>query len=325
MAQSIDPTLSAGPKTGGRLVTIAQVRAGSEPDFAAWQTALNFALMPAAGFRALETLSPQPPLQREWLNIIEFESEDALTAWMDSPAHAALVEKSAPLLEGRLITLRGNAGRTVAVPESVTEVVVTQVVPGKEAAYSAWLGRIQEAFAHAPGFQGFNTKRQGQGQAWTSLVRFDTDAHLDRWLNSPTRAALLEEAEDFIADVHIHRIEPSFPGWVGVDAAGQPPPRWKTTMLVLLSLYPVANIDLFLVYPLVPKLPWGLTYFIPYCVGVIIISYLLMPFFVKVFGPWLYATRPVNRAKELMGIAAIAGLYAIEVVAIYVIFHHGFR
>lgn len=318
MAHPSDQPASAST---GRLIAIAQVREGAESGFAAWQAALNFALMPAPGFRALETLNPQLPLQREWLNVIEFDSEDALSAWIDTPAHAALLEKATPLLQGRLITLRGTASRTVAVPDSVTEVIVTRLVPGQEAPYRAWVGRIQQAFALAPGFQGFNTKRQENGHSWTSLVRFDTDEHLDQWLNSPTRAALLEEAKDFIADVHLHRIEPSFPGWVGVDASGQPPPRWKTTMLVLLSLYPVANLDFFLIAPLVPKLPLGLAYFLPYCVGVIIISYLLMPFFVRVFSPWLYATRPANRKKDALGSAIIVALYAVEIVIIYWIFH----
>lgn len=309
----------------GRLVTIAQVRPGSESDFAAWQAELNFALMPAAGFRALETINPQPPHQHEWLNIIEFDTEEALTAWMDSPARAALLEKSAPLLESRLISLRGAAGRSVAMAESITEVIVTRLVPGREDAYRAWAARIQQAYSQFPGFQGFNTKRQENGHSWTSLIRFDTEAHLDAWLTSSTRAALLKEAESFIAEVQLHRIEPSFPGWVGTDSTGQPPPRWKTTMLVLLSLYPVANFDFFVLSPLLPGLPFGLHYFIPYAIGVILISYLVMPFFVRLFSPWLYAGPNATVKNTLLGLTAILALYLVEILAIYAIFHQGFR
>lgn len=308
-----------------RLVIIAQVRPGSESDFAAWQTELNFALAPAPGFRSLETLIPQPPIQREWINIIEFDTEATLSAWMDSPTRTDLVEKSAPLLEGRLIALSGQASRSVAIPDSITEVIVTRIVPGREDAYRAWAGHIQQAFSRAPGFQGFNTKRQADGHTWTSLIRFDTEANLDAWLKSQTRADLLKQAEPFIADVNLHRIEPSFPGWVGTDSTGRPPPRWKTTMLVLLSLYPIANFDFFVVYPLLPSLPWGISYFLPYAFGVILISYLVMPFFVRLFSPWLYAGPNATLKNTLLGLAAILALYLVEILAVYAIFHHGFR
>lgn len=325
MARSNASPPQPAPKPGGRLVAIAQVREGAEEEFAAWQAALNFEIMPADGFRSLETLRPQSPNQREWLYIVEFDSEDTLAAWMDSPAHLALVEKSAPLVESRLIFLRGNASRTVAMAESITEVIITHLVQGRESEYRAWAARIQQAFTQAPGFQGFNTKRQADGHSWTTLIRFDTEANLDHWLNSPQRAALLQEAQEFIAEVQRHRIEPSFPGWVGVDATGQPPPRWKTSMLVLLSLYPVAHFDLFVVSPLIPKLPWGISYFLPYAIGVILISYLVMPLFVRVFSRWLYAGPKATARNTILGLAAILALYAVEILAIYALFHEGFR
>jgi len=308
----------------GRLVSIAQVRAGAETEFGLRLNEINADLLAVEGFVSLESIPPQPQ-QPEWINVIQFESEGLLEKWITSELHAKCMEKFQPLVEGRLILLRGNAGRSIAVPDSVTEVIVTHLVPGQEAAYRAWAGRIQKTFVRFPGFQGVNSRRQQEGQAWTTLIRFDTVEHLDFWLNSPERQALLEETKPFIADVHLHRVEPSFPGWVGVDAAGQPPPRWKTTLLVLLSLYPIANIDLFVIFPLLPRLPWGLSYFLPYCVGVILISYVAMPFFVRLFGPWLYAGRSTNRRKDLTGVAVIAALLAVEVVAVYAIFHGGFR
>jgi len=321
------PSTSAGEaksRPAGRLVSIAQVRAGAEAEFTIWQNELNAELLAEEGFVSLESIAPVPP-QREWVDIIQFESDDLLAKWMTSDRHAKWVEKSRPLVEGRLILLRGNASQAVAVPDSVTEVIVTRLIPGQEAAYRAWAGRIQQTFARFPGFQGVNSRRQLDGHAWTTLIRFDTVENLDQWLNSPERKALLEEAKAFIADVHLHRVEPSFPGWVGVDAAGQPPPRWKTTMLVLLSLYPIANFDLFVIFPTLPRLPWGISYFLPYIVGVILISYLAMPFFVRLFGPWLYAGRPADPKRNLAGIAAIGALYFVEIVAVYWIFHGGFR
>lgn len=307
----------------GRLVSIAQVRAGAETEFAAQLNKINADLLTVEGFVSLESI-PSQPQQPEWINVIQFESADLMEKWLASELHGKWMEKFHPLVEGRLILLRGKASQSIAVPDSVTEVIVTHLVPGQEAAYRAWAGRIQQTFVRFPGFQGVNSRRQQNGEAWTTLIRFDTVENLDFWLNSPERRALLEETKPFIADVHLHRVEPSFPGWVGVDAAGQPPPRWKTTLLVLLSLYPIANFDLFVVFPLLPKLPWGISYFLPYCVGVILISYLAMPFFVRAFSPWLYAGRMANRKKDLAGVAVILVLLAIEIVAVYAIFHGGF-
>lgn len=306
-------------------VIISQLRPGAEADFARWEGRLNSGLFNVPGFVSLESQSPQPPFQKEWINVVRFDSPGALKEWAASPSHESLVADTRDLVEGRLIQLPGSAARTLCSPHSVTEVIVTQLNPGRETAYRAWAGRIQEAFSRAPGFQGVTSQRQMNGKAWTTLMRFDNAENLDRWLKSSERAAFLDEAKDFIEGVHLHRVEPSFPGWVGVDAAGQPPPRWKTTMLVLLSLYPIANFDLTVIFPLLPKLPWGISYFLPYCVGVILISYLAMPFFVRLFGPWLYAGSLANWKKNLVGISAILALYAVEIVAVYWIVHGGFR
>lgn len=315
----------AGARLDATLVIIAQVRAHAEADFVQWENRLNSELFTAKGFVSLEAQSPQPPRQKEWINVVRFDSPEALADWTASSSHQSLVDETKDLVEGRLIELPGGSVRAIGAPQSVTEVIVTRFAPGQEAAYRAWAARIQAAFSRAPGFQGVASQRQLSGLAWTTLMRFDNAENLDRWLESAERAALLKEAKDLISDVHLHRVEPSFPGWVGADAAGQPPPRWKTTMLVLLSLYPIANFDLSVVLPLLPALPWGISRFLSYVVGIILISYLAMPFFVRLFRPWLYAGHPESWSKNLAGAAGILLLYALEVLAVYWIFPGEFR
>ena len=75
---------------------------------------------------------------------------------------------------------------------------------------------------------------------WLAILRFDTEANLQAWLDSPERQKLLREAEAFTEEFHARIVRTGFDQWFPVPAAGASPPAvWKQNMLVLLMLYPV--------------------------------------------------------------------------------------
>ena len=70
------------------------------------------------------------------------------------------------------------------------------------------------------------------------MLRFDSAAHLDAWLKSDARAAMIKESEDLIKGFYAQRVDMAFPGWVPNDpTTGEPPDRWKTAGPILLTLF----------------------------------------------------------------------------------------
>ena len=74
-----------------------------------------------------------------------------------------------------------------------------------------------------------SNRRKRNETGWTTVLRFDSAAHLDGWLKSDARAAMVKESEDLVQGFHAQRVDTSFPGWVRNDpTTGKPPNMWKT-------------------------------------------------------------------------------------------------
>ena len=88
-------------------------------------------------------------------------------------------------------------------------------------------------------FRGYKLEkpRPGIHDSWITTVSFDTDEHLDLWLNSSERKKMLQELNSF-SDSHIEKLYSGFDFWFNATRDSQ---RiiWKENMLVLLTLYPV--------------------------------------------------------------------------------------
>ena len=106
-------------------------------------------------------------------------------------------------------------------PSPVSAVISTRIKPGQEAAYRAWEQRIAAAQSKAPGFQGyrFEPPVPGVQDDWLAIVRFDTEANLQAWLDSPERHKLLREAEAFTEEFHARIARTGFDQWFPVAAA----------------------------------------------------------------------------------------------------------
>ena len=74
-----------------------------------------------------------------------------------------------------------------------------EIKPGQEEAYRVWNQRITAAETQYPGFQGhrLNPPIPGVQDDWVTILTFDTEDHLDAWLNSPERHKLLDAATGF--------------------------------------------------------------------------------------------------------------------------------
>jgi antibiotic biosynthesis monooxygenase (ABM) superfamily enzyme len=179
--------------------------------------------------------------------------------------------------------------------------------------------RIQAAQAKYPGYGGMYLQPPTDGKAdatWTTLVRYDTAEHLEAWMASPERAAMLQEAEAFVDNVELVRLATAFPGWVPVDpATGKGPPDWKTALLVLLGLFPIVMLELRYFNPVASAWAWNTSFatLISCAIGVAATSFVTMPLLVRWFHWWLFPQHPSGRttlAGSLMMVALFAGQVA---------------
>jgi antibiotic biosynthesis monooxygenase (ABM) superfamily enzyme len=273
------------------LLVCARVRPGREAEFAQWQGRWQSVLLASGNTLSVEFWPPAPPDQLEAVGLVRFSSMDALRRWRRGEENAGLIEEAAPLVEGGLVMqLVGQAAVDYSVAHGVTMVMVTEIKPGKEAAYRAWADRIQKLQATFPGYLGsFVQPPQREEAGWTTVLRFDSAANLDKWITSPARAAMVKESDDLVARFHAQRVDTSFPGWVANDpATGVPPNMWKTACLVLLTLFPVVMLELRFLSPHLEAFNPAVRTFIGNAISVGLTTWPLMPIAIFVFRDWLF-------------------------------------
>lgn len=181
--------------------------------------------------------------------------------------------------------------------EIVTLLVKHRIKAGQEAAYEAWLRRIVRVAGGWPGHLGVDVVRGRQGglSLFTCVLRFCSTEAMQRWLDSPERRELVEEAKPLLADGDQTEVAPLKEFWFAplADVAA-PPPRWKQAVVTLLVILP---------HTLLVPLLWGpllqLNGFLSnYIVATFLITltivlsvvYVFMPMATRLFAPWLEAS-----------------------------------
>ena len=287
------------------------LRRGTENEFAAWQAK---ALTRAAEFKGFLNSEITPSGDASsWAVMLRFANTGHLDTWRESETWRHLLEEVQSLLAEK-------SSIEIEVRESepdggVVEVIVTKVKAGKEAAYREWETKIQQAQSKFPGYCGSYVQPPLAGElGWTTLMRFDTTEHLDTWLKSPERAALLGEAEPLIDYAHLQRMETSFPGWFPTDPkTGQGPPNWKAAMLVLLGLFPIVMLESLFLSPRLASLNFSLALFIGNTISVALTTWLTMPVFIKALDWWLFPKPDAPKSVHWKGTLLIFALYALSV------------
>jgi antibiotic biosynthesis monooxygenase (ABM) superfamily enzyme len=314
---------TAAETLGTTIVTQTTPAPERMEEFAAWQRETSEAVAGFPGFIRQAVLPPNPPTQEDWVILQHFADRPSAVAWLRSDARARRVAAVQPLVSGRddvhLITSNGQD----EVPSPVSAVISTRVVPGQEAAYRAWETRIVAAQARAPGFQGYRLEPPipELQEDWLAIVTFASEAHLQAWLASPERAALLAEAEPFTEEFHTRIARTGFDYWFGsagpgVVATAAPAPAWKQNMVVLLMLYPV--VFLFGYFVQVPwlqqrgGLPFPVALFVGNLASVLLLN-LLVPWASQRFGWWLQPATAHAGRTNVSGALILAALYAVMI------------
>ena len=178
--------------------------------------------------------------------------------------------------------------------EVVTLIVKHRVKAGFEVPYEAWLRNIVKVAAQNVGHLGVDVVRGKHAglDTYTSVLRFCSTEAMQRWLDSPQRQELVNEAAPMLADGDQTEVNPVNEFWFSPQAeAGTPPPRWKQAVVTLLVILP---------HTLLVPLLWGpllqlnallsnyvvATFLITLTI-VLSVVYIFMPMATRLFAPWL--------------------------------------
>jgi uncharacterized protein len=307
---------STAPPRSVSIVTQTRVRPEHNEDFARWQGETSNSISRFPGFLEQRLLPPNPPLQVDWVILQRFASLADAQRWLGSAERQTRIAGAAPMLVGRddvhIVQDEANGAR----PAPVSTIISTRVKPGKEAEYLKWVRRIAAAQSKAPGLQGyrFEPPVPGVQEDFTAILRFDTEANLRAWLESPIRQALLREAEPLTEESHARIASSGFEQWFRDAApADGPLPVWKMDMLVLLMLYPIVFLfGYFVGAPLLDRqlhLPFAVSLFLGNIVSVFLTGF-LVPWIARRFGWWLRPAPGREVRINVLGAALISAVYA---------------
>jgi len=321
---AIERTTSADVTVASTVTVVTQTRVRPEnaDAFARWQDETSTIVSAFAGFIQQTVMPPSPPAQVDWVILQRFTDSEAAVAWLKSEKRIERMESAAPMLLGRDDVHVVNDGGAGVLPAPVSAVISTRIKPGQETAYRAWELRIAAVQAKAPGFQGyrFEPPVPGVQEDWLAIVRFDTEANLQAWLDSAERHKLLQEAGAFTEEFHARIARTGFDHWFPAAAGAPPPAVWKQSMIVLLALYPIVFLFGLLVQaPLLigrAGLPFAIALFIGNVASVILLNYVL-PWTSTRFSWWLQPAGANRERAEFAGAGLVIALYAVMMAAFW--------
>lgn len=265
------------------------------------------------GFLGSEIFPPIPGVQDAYVVLYRFDSGENLRRWLQSPDRRNLLGRlETHLLQPQLEFFFAHRRQT---PGTASTVFSYRIKPGCEPAFRDWRRRILEESRTWPGFLGtesFDTVDSGEPE-FLVVVRFDTQAHLDTWLQSKERTAFLDEVQQYVEHWRIRRQGTGFEGWFDYSDTSRLPAPWRQGMVILAALFPVIMILRQLLAPVFAYLPFPAAFLVLLTVDVALLTYVIMPHFSRLMNFWLRPRRWTWRG-ELGGWAILLGLIVVTLV-----------
>ncbi|WP_206070158.1 hypothetical protein [Nodosilinea sp. P-1105] len=205
--------------------------------------------------------------------------------------------------------------RPVGEQSSYSSLVIEYTVPEEKLwAFRKWhWGVIRaaqrfEGFVRADRHRPLNCKRGLL--RWYSVIHFEHPDHLNQWLLSDEREALLQEGREIFTAYKFKSFETGLEGWFchhsGAELSGLGPPAWKQILSVVLALYPVIMIQDLIFGHLGLFEDWsaGSAMVVNLLITTCILTLFVMPAVARMLDFWLQpAHRRAPLRQELVGTA----------------------
>ena len=190
----------------------------------------------------------------------------------------------------------------------VTLLIRTEVVAGREDEFRAWFARINAQEARAPGFLGaaLGEPVAGVHDDWTTMLTFDSQANLDRWLASDRRQALVDEAAPLVERQAFRHLRSGFEQWFA-HGSGQPDaaPAWKLNLVILTALYPIVMAEILFLNPLIAWLPLPFSNLIGNAISVALLGWPVLTVLDRRLDWWLRPGPDAPPGVERRGILVL--------------------
>ncbi len=272
------------------VVVARTAREGSHAEAEAWLQSLISQARKTPGFVRSEIQRP-PQRSNDWVVVYEFSNHETLSDWLDSPARFEIGQNEATIFEGAAREqILATTGRSNAVTGVSSFLLKRPSDPHEaEAIEHAFLDIYREIVDVVEEYEGFIScdlleAKAGLQDEMVVVFSFDSRDNLDGWFHSVRRIELLDRIDPLLAESRTTNVVGGFAGWF---APGRTTPTWKQATLVLLALYPTALVVGFLRNQVAPDLSFPVATFIGNALGVIILSWFLMPPLTRRFQRWL--------------------------------------
>jgi len=184
----------------------------------------------------------------------------------------------------------------------ISVIVDRKVCPGKKAAFERLLDEIILTSSRFTGYldtQVVKPKRE-EDHCYRVLFRFDSQEHLDTFLNSKERLDLVEQIDALIEKPTTLQVITGLETWFALPGhkSMTPPPRHKMALVTWIAITPLLIAFNYLFGPYMMQLPLVPRFLVTTPWIVIIMTYFWMPFMTKLFKGFLYPETS-TRKKEI--------------------------
>ncbi|MEN8114424.1 MAG: antibiotic biosynthesis monooxygenase [Actinomycetota bacterium] len=279
------PSQSAAAPT---VVVARRVRPDREDEFRAWDRRIRAASASYPGFLGSEVQPPNPSHPGEWVTVYSFATVEQLDAWLQSEQRGAFMAEIDGMIEGAAREQRVAGLRTA--PEPVTIVFSQCIAPDNR---DEFVTLHDDAVARLREFPGFLASEllppvEGVQKEHVIVASFASRPDLDRWLESDTRGEWLDRVEELVEGVRTYNVVGGFGGWFPAQPSQpQGPKRWKQSIAVFIALFPTVLAITVVRDAIAPNMNMVLGIFIGNVLGILILTYVLMPPLTHRLRNWL--------------------------------------
>ena len=280
---------SPNPSDASPTVVVARrVRPGREDEFTAWDRRIREAASRQPGFLASEVQPPNLSHPGEWVTVYSFETAALLEAWLVSDDRAVLMDEVESLVDGEAREQRIAGMRTTSEP--VTLVLSQRIQPRDREEFVALYDEAVDRLAQFPGFLGSELLPPVEGVQEDLIIvaSFASRPDLDRWLESDSRREWLGMIDQLIEGERTLNVVGGFGGWFpGQPTHPEGPKRWKQAVAVFVALFPTVLIITLVRGAIAPNMNVVLAVFVGNVLGILTLTYVLMPPLTRLLGGWL--------------------------------------
>jgi antibiotic biosynthesis monooxygenase (ABM) superfamily enzyme len=179
--------------------------------------------------------------------------------------------------------------------QGATVVITHRVRQDKHADYERWLDEIALLCRASPGHLDWHIVRPVPGltETYTVIIRFETRAHLQGWMESPARTRLIEKVQPLFVTGDDFFISSGLDFWFTPGGAkAKVPVRWKQYLVTWSAIYPLVLGVPLVVAPALRLLRVPdhhvLTTLVVTGTVVCLMVYVVMPRYTRLIQRWLF-------------------------------------